>query len=269
MDARQGREPMPLAFVDLSFAEAPMLRRFVLTSVFSVILVALATALSEEAQGERRCTSTSPTELTVEALHAEPRFSDEKTFGELEVVGDWWSIPHAERNAHPLLIVSTRVEQQVIVADAGAREIEPGVYCPAPRSVLIRLNFVDRWIVVAHEATIAPHGDACVASMLHEHGERIIRTEDQALIVFARTFDERFGDDLKALKQIPGPSEAETQAQFASGIRSVVEQAVLGLIARRNAIVSQDIDSPEEMQRLRSACDGMVGRAQAAIARAR
>jgi hypothetical protein len=43
---------------------------------------------------------------------------DEKAFCELKVLGDWWGIPHAERDAHPLLIVSTRVEQEVIVIDA-------------------------------------------------------------------------------------------------------------------------------------------------------
>jgi len=81
------------------------------------------------------------------------------------------------------------------------------------------------------------------------------------------TFGERFGDNLKALKQIPGPNEAETQAQFASGVRRLVEKAVLGLMAGRNTIVPQTIDSPEEVQRLRSACGGMVGRADAARAR--
>jgi hypothetical protein len=149
-----------------------MLQRLARVSVFSAILIALATAQSEDTRGERRCASTQPTGLTVEASHEEPKYTDEKTFAELQLLGNWWRIPNAERDAHPLLIVSTRVEQEVIVVDAEAREIDRGVYCPAPRSVLIRLSFGDRWILVAHEATVAPHGDACIARILHEHGER-------------------------------------------------------------------------------------------------
>jgi hypothetical protein len=233
--------------------------------VLCAILATLVGGPPENAHAGSSCTSAPPVDLVVESSHAEPKYTDEKMLDEVQVLGDRWGIPRSERRAHPLLIVSTGVEQGVFVIDAAAREVAPGVFCPTPRSVLIRLSFVDRWIVVAHEAAVVPQGSACVAGILREHAEKIIRTEDQLLIDFVNGFSERFGRNLTALKQTSGPNEAETQTQFTSGVRRLAEDAVRQLIASRNSVIAQTINSPEEVQRLRSGCEGMVGRAEASL----
>jgi hypothetical protein len=54
-----------------------------------------------------------------------------------------------------------------------------------------------------------------------------------------------------------------------SGARKLVDSATLQLIAKRNEVVATTINSAEQLERLRMACEGAVGRAEAALVRSR
>jgi hypothetical protein len=197
------------------------------------------------------------------------KFSDEKTLAELQVIAVAWGIPTSERQAHPLLVVSSNVNEGAVIVEAGATQVGPGKFCPSPRTVIFRIHFTDRWILVAHEALADLHGSECVARMLREHGEKIIQAENELLTDFANTFADRFRPDFALLKEMPGTNATEAESQFKSGARKLVDSTTLQLIAKRNEVVATTINSADQLERLRMACEGAVGRAEAALVRSR
>lgn len=118
---------------------------------------------------ETLCSSAPPTMLTVDWSYTEARFADEKTFSELQVVAEVWGIPISERQAHPLLVVSSNLSEGAVIVEAGATEVEPGKFCPSPQAVIVRIQFTNRWVPVAREALANLHAGECVARKLREH----------------------------------------------------------------------------------------------------
>jgi len=104
-----------------------------------------------------------------------------------------------------------------------------------------------------------------ITRVLREHAESIIRAENQLLSVFLNNFLRQYEANLTTLKQISGASNDEAQVKFASGMRKIVDQAAVKLMTKRDRIVSGLIDSPDEVQRLRSACEGTVGLTEVAV----
>lgn len=211
------------------------------------------------------CSSAPPAELVVDMSYAEPQFSAEKSVAELRFVAEAWGIPASERQAHPLLVVSSNVDEGAVILEASATQVGPGAYCPSPRAVTFRIHFADRWVFVAREALASPDGGECIARLLREHGEKIIKLENTLLTDFANTFPDRFRPDFVQLKQTSAPNAVEAESHFKSGVRQLVDGATLQLISKRNETVAAIINSPAELQRLRSACAGAVGRAEAAL----
>ena len=163
--------------------------------------------------------------------------------------------------------VASNVNEGAVIVEAGAKQFGPGKFCPSPRTVIFRIHFTDRWI--AHEALADLHGSECVARMLREHGEKIILAENELLTDFSNTFADRFRPDFALLQEMPGTNATEAESQFESGARKLVDSATLPLIAKRNEVVATTINSAEQLERLRMAWEGAVGRAEAAFVRSR
>jgi hypothetical protein len=70
------------------------------------------------------CSTAPPAELVVEMSYAEPQFSAEKSVTELRIVAEAWGIPARERQAHPLLVVSSNVDGGAVVVEESATQVD-------------------------------------------------------------------------------------------------------------------------------------------------
>jgi hypothetical protein len=187
--------------------------------------------------------------------------------GELEslATSDALDVLPVLRRVHPLMVVISP-----LVADVSVDAAEPvaerlgGGFCPAPRSVRVRIGFGVRLAYVADAAS----AEACVRRVLLEHEERHARLDDELLAGFIKVTEGPFGMALARLKRVPAPTAEAATGGFATGVRRLVGEAARELALRRREIHTA-LDGPEEMERLRSACGARVRQFEELLDRSR
>lgn len=125
------------------------------------------------------------------------------------------------------------------------------IYCARAIRVHVDFGLADRHIRVAREA----RADACLHALALDHHMTHAKTEDQALSDVAPSIVDRIRADLAVIEPVAAKSALAAQAAVKAGIEAIVERAtwMLHLALIR---VREEVDSPEELTRLRESCDG-------------
>ena len=160
--------------------------------------------------------------------------------------------------SHPLMAVETnvaswfRVVHRVVQADSGA-------YCAAPFEVSFGLGHSRRQVHLAWEAA----EDACIRDTLLAHEADHNRADDALLTKLLEQEEPFLGAGFNALKHTPMKDANEASASFEAGGQAIVGEVTERFRTAKEQLWRQ-VDSPAELARLRRACDGKVGRLEAA-----
>lgn len=160
--------------------------------------------------------------------------------------------------SHPLPAVETdvaswfRVVHRVVRADGGA-------YCAAPSGVGFGLSHSRRQVHLARGAA----EDTCVRDTLPAHEADHNRADDALLTTLLEQEEPCLGAGFNALKHTPMRDADEAAASFETGGRANVGEVTERFRTAKEQLWRQ-MGSPAEPARLRQACNGRVGRLEAA-----
>jgi len=187
-----------------------------------------------------------PPALHVQTVREEVRRDPDIGIAELErlagVVGS---------GAHPLIGMSASAAGYRVRVDSALAPLVDGGYCARAVRVRVQFGLADRFIRIAREA----QGDGCLHALALDHHMTHARAEDEALNEFAPRIVDRIRADLAVLEPAVGESALAAQASMKAQVEVVVERAVQMLHVAL-VKVKEDVDSPEELARLRESCDG-------------
>jgi hypothetical protein len=152
---------------------------------------------------------------------------------------------------HRLMVVTADL---VYRAHTDGRVIEAdGVFCAAPASVRIEIDFYQRTIHLAREAV----PDQRCAEALIRHAAKHADAEEGALRDFIVSVKESLADRLVLLKQTPAGTRAEAAERFSAGLKRAAEETVL-TFAKQRGVVRRTVDTPAEITQLDAACEDVL-----------
>jgi hypothetical protein len=226
----------------------------VMAPLIPIALVAMATAPDAIAGP---CENLPRSDLKISRFEANTLTEQEAPRAELDRLSGESPVIAAYRAPHPLMVLVRPVRSGFKIKHRSVASTEDGIaqYCDAPVSVEIGLGFVKRILYLVPEAA----RDACVRQTLLEHEERHETAETAALKSFLAEEADAFTEKLSQLKRRPSPSAKEAEASFERGMTEALAEMERRFLAVRDR-TREDVDNPEEIERLRSACDGRLQR---------
>jgi hypothetical protein len=127
------------------------------------------------------------------------------------------------------------------------------MFCAAPASVRIEIDFYRRTIHLAREAL--PDRGCLDALILH--AEKHAEAEERAHQEFIVSAKQSLANRLLLLKQVPTPTRAEAAERFSAGLKNTTEESVL-IFAGQRPSVRKTVDTPAEIARLNAACEDVL-----------
>jgi len=155
----------------------------------------------------------------------------------------------------PLLGMAGGAFSAALAVDASAAEIGPGLVCAAPRLITMRIGYVDRSVLIAKEAT----ADSCLYEEILEHELRHARIYDQVVDTFVPILTEQIKTWVTQNRLHAAPTVATAKTRLRQQI-AVRVNAVIKDLKEENNRLQAEVDSPQELDRLRAACDGRGAR---------
>jgi len=180
------------------------------------------------------------------------------TLSEMDRIANQIGMSATERAVHPLMLMTAEIDAHVAVQN---RIIEVGngkglAYCDAPTSVAVAFGVVKRNVFLLREAAAEP----CVRHTLLDHSAEHSRALDGEVELFIRQQRESTGMRLRELKQTAASDWVSANSAFEADLWSIVKDMVKQFKnqMKRSRPNRQEIDSVEELNKLRSACEGKV-----------
>ncbi len=155
----------------------------------------------------------------------------------------------------PLLGMAGGAFSAALVVDASTAEIGPDLVCAIPRLIKVRIGYVDRTVFIAKEAA----DDACLYKETLEHELRHARIYDEVVDAFVPIVTDQIKISVKQVRLHPEPSAATAETRLRHQI-AVPVNAVIKDLKEENNKRQAEVDSPQEVARLRAACDGRGAR---------
>ncbi|HZL58671.1 MAG TPA: hypothetical protein VFC38_03140 [Stellaceae bacterium] len=126
--------------------------------------------------------------------------------------------------------------------------------CAYPSAVAYRLSFADRVVHVAHEFA----GEPCLRAAVLEHEMRHVALDDRIFAAEIPRLNAGLAARLDAGRGIWGRDAAEADAALRRRLQEAGTAMVAELGAIRRVEHRQQIDTPEEQQRIRQVCGGRL-----------
>ena len=176
---------------------------------------------------------------------------------EMDRVAVRLDVSTAERELHPLMLMSADIDAHVAIQPVEAGNSQALSSCDAPISVVVAFGAVKWKVYLLQQAAT----DACVKHALLDHYAEHSRALDRQVQLFIHQRRKEIGVRLRDLKQSTAADGASTNKAFEAGLWSIVRDIVEDFkhdMAEERPRIREEIDSPEKLHRLRSACGGRV-----------
>jgi hypothetical protein len=224
----------------------PSLNRLLTTSVFAALIL----MFFQPTAAANPCGDLPKTALGVDMHDAEPEIDTTKTLEELDSL---MASQLSQDNARPhRLMVATADLTYRAHTDGRVIEVD-GVFCAAPASVAIQIDFYRRTVHVAREAL---PDQGCVNALVL-HAAKHAEAEEAALQNFILSIKESLTSRLAVLKQTPASTRAQAAQWFSAGLKSATEESVLRFAKQRGGL-RKDVDTPADIAQLDAACGGVL-----------
>jgi hypothetical protein len=218
--------------------------------VVNKVLAAIATAemlLAFSVRGDAEplhCTMPTPANVRVDISDARIRVSTEITLEEMRQAA-------AGRHSGPIVGAYRLTIKYAVDIDGTVQEIGQGhYYCLTPQYIILRVK-LEKTVFVPHEFA----SDDCLSTLSLEHERKHAQAQDQAL----ENLQPRLVSALSSLigrnPRDATASGAEALEAFTKEVQSEVEH-LLDKIDEERAQFNAAVDTPDELDRLRYACDG-------------
>jgi hypothetical protein len=212
----------------------------------AIAIAALILVLFEPIAAANPCANLPKAALYIDMHDPEAEIDTTKSLEELDS-----QLSQDKVRPHRLMVVTAEL---IYRAHTDGRVIEAvGVFCAAPASVRIEIDFYRRTIHLAREAL--PDRGCLDALILH--AEKHAEAEERALQEFIGSAKQSLANRLLLLKQIPAPTRAEAAERFSAGLKNATEESVL-IFAGQRSSVRKTVDTPAEIARLDAACEEVL-----------
>jgi hypothetical protein len=134
--------------------------------------------------------------------------------------------------------------------DGTVQEVGPGRYCPTPQYVILRAQ-VERVIYVPREFA----ADDCLSALSRSHEEKHAQAQDGALENLQTRLLTAVNSVISQSPRDARASGADALAAFTKALQASVEE-LLNKIEAERARLNGAVDTPDELDRLRRACQG-------------
>ena len=145
----------------------------------------------------------------------------------------------------------------VLTTDDGVTQSDAGTFCAAPRTIAVRIGYVDRTAFIAKEAS----ADTCLYRAVLEHLLAHAHGDDEALEAFVPILSEKLRAFIAHVKLAPATSAAAARSKFADAAYAKLQELV-GVLNERRYRLQRDIDTDAHLAKLRNACNGRGVRLQ-------
>jgi hypothetical protein len=134
--------------------------------------------------------------------------------------------------------------------DSTTLEIRPGYFCSIPKYIILNVKL--------EQVTYIPRefaGDDCLSALAREHEAKHAEAQEVAVIKLHPALLSALRTMAHDNSRNSQPSGTEALAAFTKETQSIIEQ-VLDQIDAERARLNAAVDTPDELERLRHACDG-------------
>ena len=158
------------------------------------------------------------------------------------------------RHAAPLVGAYLGVVQYGIKIDDTVRQTAARVFCVTPKYVTLKLA-LERIIYIPREFT----SDPCLVALARDHETKHADTEAKALDTARPALETAVREAVRRVATVPGASRASALATLTAEIQSGVSHT-LDEMARVRKQLDAEVDSPDEIGRLKTECGGQGAR---------
>jgi hypothetical protein len=199
------------------------------------------------------CRDVSPPVVRAERVPDEVRPDASRSIAELDRLPRQSAVPGYDHFDRTLAISFADVTSNIGVTSLGPPTAGGG--CARPAEITLRLGWTGRVVHIAREA----QADSCVVDELLTHQIRHVHIDDLAMDGLVTALPDNLRQALAKVEQVSAPTQAEAEARYAERLGELVERGMKQFIAYRQQLHAQ-LDTPEELQRLRASCDGKLQR---------
>jgi len=159
-------------------------------------------------------------------------------------------ISRAANHVGPIVgAYSDRVRYKADI-DSTTEETHPGRYCPTPKFINVKLQ-LDQTIYIPTEFS----SDACLLKLARGHEEKFAAAEVTALEGVHEALLTAVRNTVLHYRISPASSKDEAPVAFAHEVHAAIDR-VLDEVEHKRVGLSSSVNTPEELEHLRLACDG-------------